>query len=46
MHKHCITVDKFGFGSYEEVLSNVEETMSEIWVTTLEFGTADVSEAA
>ncbi|KAF8596896.1 hypothetical protein BDV93DRAFT_610631 [Ceratobasidium sp. AG-I] len=34
MRKHCETVDRFGFGMYDEVLDEVEKTMCEIWRAT------------
>lgn len=32
MWEHCDMVDKFGLGTYQEVLGDVEKTMCEVWV--------------
>ena len=35
MHDHFDMVDKFGFGSFEELITTAEEGMCEIWVAVL-----------
>ncbi|CAE6493299.1 unnamed protein product [Rhizoctonia solani] len=36
MKDHFEIVDRFGFGSYQELITTAEEAMCEIWVTSLE----------
>ncbi|GAB1520787.1 hypothetical protein RhiTH_003875 [Rhizoctonia solani] len=36
MQEHFEMVDRFGFGSFQELISTAEEAMCEIWVTSLD----------
>ncbi|CAE6483726.1 unnamed protein product, partial [Rhizoctonia solani] len=36
MEEHFETVDRFGFGSFQELITSTEEAMCEIWVASLD----------
>ncbi|CUA67105.1 Protein Ycf2 (chloroplast) [Chloranthus spicatus] [Rhizoctonia solani] len=36
MHEHFEMVDRFGFGTFQELITTAEEAMCAIWVTSLE----------